>query len=141
MNTMTIGTLAKQCGVGVETIRFYEREGLLPQPERKPSGYRLYTEEAADRLHFIREAKDLGFSLREIRELLNTNLDGEQVCNDVRSMAESKIADIDKKIAVLQRMRTTLSELVLACTHNRETEPCPILRTIKRGTDHEPKYR
>ena len=132
MNNMTIGKLAKQCGVGVETIRFYEREGLILQPERKPSGYRLYPQEAVDQVHFIRQAKDLGFSLKEIRELLDLRLDGKQACDEVRSLAEAKIADIEEKIALLQRMRTTLGELVVACKSNKKTEPCPILRAIEK---------
>lgn len=129
---MTIGKLAKQCGVGVETIRFYEREGLISQPERKPSGYRLYPREAVDQVHFILQSKDLGFSLKEIRELLNLRLDGKQACEEVRSLAEAKVAEIEKKIALLQRMETTLGELVVACNSNKKTESCPILRAIEK---------
>ncbi|MDT8377124.1 MAG: heavy metal-responsive transcriptional regulator [Mariprofundaceae bacterium] len=129
---MTIGKLAKQCGVGVETIRFYEREGLILQPKRKPSGYRLYPKEAVNQIYFIRQAKDLGFTLKEIREILNLRLDGEQACDEVRSLAEVKIANIEEKIDLLQRMRTTLGELVVACKSNKRTEPCPILRAIEK---------
>ncbi|WKZ78766.1 MAG: MerR family DNA-binding protein [Candidatus Kapaibacterium sp.] len=132
IHNMTIGKLAKQCGVGVETIRFYEREGLVLQPERKPSGYRLYPLEAADQIHFIRQAKDLGFSLKEIRELLDLRLDGGQACNEVGSLAKAKIADIEEKIQTLLKMRKALSELAVACQNNTNTEPCPILRAIEK---------
>jgi Hg(II)-responsive transcriptional regulator len=132
MNNMTIGKLAKRCGVGVETIRFYEREGLIEEPQRRDSGYRQYPEETARRVRFIKRAKELGFTLKEIRELLDLRLDGEQACDEVRSLAEAKIADIEEKIALLQRMRTTLGELVVACKSNKKTEPCPILRAIEK---------
>ncbi|MDT8323695.1 MAG: MerR family DNA-binding protein [Bacteroidota bacterium] len=135
MKQMMIGALAKRSGVGVETIRFYEREGLLPQPERRPSGYRLYPDEAVDHVRFIRQAKELGFLLKEIRELLDLRVDGKRTCSDVRSMAEAKIADITKKMDMLQRMRTTLDELVEACDRNVETDACPILQAIARE-DH-----
>ncbi|MBE7487047.1 MerR family DNA-binding protein [bacterium] len=132
MKNMTIGKLAKLCGVGVETVRFYEREGLIRQPERKPSGYRVYSEEAVRQIHFIRQAKELGFSLKEIGELLDLRLDGEKVCNEVRSLAEAKMADVEEKIRALERMRQTLGELVVACKNNKKTEPCPILRAIEK---------
>lgn len=132
MKNMTIGKLAKLCGVGVETIRFYEREGLIHQPERKPSGYRIYPEEAVRQVHFIRQAKELGFSLKEIGELLDLRLDGERACDEVRSLAEAKMADVEEKIRVLEKMRQTLGELVFACKKNKKTEPCPILRAIEK---------
>lgn len=132
MNKMTIGKLAKKCGVGVETVRFYEREGLIPQPERKPSGYRIYSAVAVNQIHFIRQAKELGFSLKEIRDLMGLRLDGEQTCEEVRSLAETKIADIEEKIALLQKMRITLGELVVACKNNKQTESCPILKAIEK---------
>jgi Hg(II)-responsive transcriptional regulator len=131
MNNRTIGNLAKQCGVGVETIRFYEREGLLPQPERKPSEYRLYSDDAVRKVRFIRQAKELGFSLKEIRELMELQLDGYKACNKVRSLAETKIADIEKKLSMLERMRHTLRELIAACKNNKRTEISPILRAIE----------
>lgn len=131
MKNMTIGKLAKVCGVGVETVRFYERQGLIRQPE-KTSGYRIYPEEAIRQIHFIRQAKELGFSLKEIGELLDLRLDGERVCEDVRSLAEGKMAEVERKIRVLQKMRQTLGELVVACKNNKRTEPCPILRAIER---------
>lgn len=132
MNKMTIGKLAKKCGVGVETVRFYEREGLIEEPPRRESGYRQYPEETVHRLRFIRKAKKLGFTLKEIRELLELRLDGEQTCDEVRSLAEAKIADIEEKIGLLQKMRTALGELVVACKSSKKTEACPILRAIEK---------
>ena len=132
MNNMTIGKLAKKCGVGVETIRFYEREGLILQPKRKPSGYRIYSDLAVNQIHFIRQAKKLGFTLKEIRDLMEFSLDGKQTCEAVYSLAKTKIADIEEKIALLQKMRATLGDLVVACKNNKKTESCPILRAIKK---------
>lgn len=132
MKNMTIGKLAKLCGVGVETIRFYERKGLIRQPERKPFGYRIYPEEAIGQVHFIRQAKELGFSLKEIGELLHLRLDGDRACDEVRSLAEAKMADVEGKIRVLEQMRQTLGELVVACKNNKRKELCPILRAIEK---------
>ena len=96
--TLTIGTVARRAGVGVETIRFYERKKLLPEPARDPSnGYRRYTESAVSRLKFIGRAKELGFTLRETRELLELR-GGPATCGTVRSRAEDKIADVRRKI-------------------------------------------
>lgn len=132
MSTLTIGKVARRAGIGVETVRFYEREGLIDEPPRKTSGYRQFPEETVLRLRFIRHAKDLGFTLREIKELLDLRSDGKRACDEVRALAEAKIADIEEKIALLQRMRTTLGELVIACKSNKKTEPCPILRAIEK---------
>lgn len=132
MSTLTIGKVAQRAEIGVETVRFYEREGLIDEPPRLSSGYRQYPEETVVRLRFIRHAKELGFTLREIKELLNLRSDGKRSCGEVRSLAEAKIADIEEKIALLQRMRTTLGELVVSCKSNKKTEPCPILRAIEK---------
>lgn len=132
MNTLTIGKVAQRAEVGVETVRFYEREGLIDEPPRKTSGYRQYPEETVVRLRFIRHAKELGFTLREIKELLDLRSDGKHTCDEVRSLAEAKMADIEEKILLLQRMRTTLGQLVIACNNNKKTEPCPILRAIEK---------
>lgn len=132
MDKRTIGKLAEACGIGVETIRFYEKEGLILRPVRKGSGYRVYAENTVSQVRFIRQAKDLGFSLKEIRELLDLRLDGEQACDEACSAAETKIAQIQEKIDLLQRMRGTLGELVDACKRKMQTETCPILRAIAK---------
>ena len=90
MKSLTIGQLARNGGVGVETVRFYERKGLLAEPDRRPSGYRQYDEDVVDRLRFIRRAKELGFTLNEIKELLSLRIDPTTTCADVKSRAEEK---------------------------------------------------
>ena len=115
VNSLTIGQLARRADVGVETVRFYEREGLLEEPARRPSGYRQYDEGVVDRLRFIRRAKQLGFTLKEIRELLSLRIDPATTCGDVKSRAEAKLDDIAAKIRSLQRMKRALVKLTKAC--------------------------
>lgn len=105
---MQIGEAAKRCGVGVETIRFYEREGLLPEPKRKNSGYRIYGEGELHRLRFIRHAKDLGFSLGEIRQVLSERRTGQCPCGTVIKLAEGHLAEVDAQIARLTAFRAEL---------------------------------
>ena len=105
MATLTIGQLGKRADVGVETVRFYERRGLLAEPDRRPSGYRQYDEEVVDRLRFIKRAKELGFTLNEIKDLLSLRIDPSMTCADVKNRAEEKIGDIQAKIRTLQRMK------------------------------------
>lgn len=130
MEAMTIGRLAKRAGVGVETIRFYERQGLIPAPPRSDSGYRRYPADTADRLRFIQRAKELGFSLREIQHLISLRLDEGASAADVKLQAEEKIREIDQRIRDLERMRSSLSALVDACAGTMATDGCPILRAI-----------
>ncbi|GIV15176.1 MAG: heavy metal-responsive transcriptional regulator [Armatimonadota bacterium] len=133
MHALTIGKLAKRAGVGVETIRFYERLGLLESSERRDSGYRLYSEEGLRRLRFIRRAKELGFTLKEIKELLDlrTSALSEEQCEEVRTLAERKIADIRERIVTLQRMEAVLLRLVDSCCRREPTQECPILEAIQ----------
>ena len=132
MDPLTIGQLAKHAGVGVETIRFYEREGLLSQPERRSSGYRQYSPEAVRRVRFIRHAKELGFTLKEIQELLELRVDPHSSCADVRRRAGDKIADIEGRIASLERMREALESLARKCRGRGPTSDCPILEELDR---------
>ena len=131
MKSLTIGQVAKKTGIGVETIRFYEREGLLENPPRNESGYRQYAPDSVARINFIRHAKELGFSLREIQELLSLRLDNASRCEDVRRLAELKLADIETKIHSLERMRDTLGKLVDTCVVNGHTYECPILEALE----------
>ncbi len=131
MKTLTIGKLAKTVGVNIETIRFYERKGLLPLPERRESGYRVYSEDDVRRLKFIRRAKELGFSLREIQELLELRVDPNSTCDDVRHKAEKKIADIQKRIQELQRMQAALENLAAACYGHGPEGDCPFLEALE----------
>ena len=134
MNTsteaMTIGTLARAAGVGVDTVRFYEREGLLPQPARRASGYRQYTAATAQRLRFIRRAKELGFSLDEIRDLLALSADRERGVSGVRQRAEARAAEVERRIRELRRMQRGLQRLIDACPGHGPLEACPILAAL-----------
>ncbi|RMG66911.1 MAG: Zn(2+)-responsive transcriptional regulator [Calditrichaeota bacterium] len=127
----TIGKLAARAGVNIDTIRFYERQGLMPEPRRRESGYRLYSDEDLKRLRFILRAKELGFTLREIRDLLELRVDGETGCEDVRRQAEAKIALIDQKIARLRQVREALSRLAQACRASSPAGECPILHYLE----------
>ncbi|HVI26654.1 MAG TPA: heavy metal-responsive transcriptional regulator [Xanthomonadaceae bacterium] len=127
---MKIGELAKQAGIGVDTVRHYEREGLLPAARRLASGYRDYAPGDLRRLRFIRRAKALGFTLPEIRELLALSTRREDDMAAVKAAAEAKIADIDGKLAELQRVRAGLATLVAACPGHGALDHCPILDAL-----------
>lgn len=130
MKPLTIGTVAREAGVGVETIRFYERAGLIDDPRRRPSGYREYGPDVVRRIRFIRHAKDLGFTLREIKELLELRVESDRHCGEVLELAQAKIAGIEQRIDALQRMKQVLSKLTTACRRRRPTQACPILEAI-----------
>ena len=136
MTSLTIGKVAKESGVGIETVRFYEREGLLEQPARKSSGYRQYDSEAIARLHFIKQAQRLGFTLREIKELLALKLDPNATRKQVKDRAVAKIADIDQRIADLKRMKKALAPLIAACDGKGTLKGCPILDAIENPCHH-----
>ncbi|MBI3264102.1 MAG: MerR family DNA-binding protein [Acidobacteria bacterium] len=145
MRALTIGQVARQAGVGVETVRFYERQGLLDAPPRRASGYRQYAPEMVARLQFIRRAKELGFALKEIRELLSLRVAPETTCGDIKQQAEAKMADIDAKLRDLQRMKMALAQLVDACSGSGPTSQCPILDALESheaavSTSPHPKH-
>jgi len=127
---LSIGKIAKRAGISVETIRFYERKGLLQEPKRKESGYRQYQEEDIRKLIFIQHAKNLGFSLNEIRDLMSLQTDSRSTSRKVKDMAEHKLQDIEEKIKMLQRMRRTLRHLVDKCPGKGPTSECPILDAL-----------
>ena len=131
MKALSIGQVARQTGVGVETVRFYERRGLLEKPPRKESGYRQYPPEAILRLRFIKKAKEVGFSLKEIKELLSLRLDATATCEDVKSRAEAKRLDIEQKIQALQKMKQALTDLTEACSEDGPVSECPILQMLE----------
>ncbi len=128
---LTIGKVAKQAGVGVETIRFYEREGLVDEPARRASGYRQYDPVVVHRIRFIRHAKELGFTLREIKELLELRVEPDCHCGEVLELAQAKIADIQQRLEALERMKQVLTKLATACRRRKRTDPCPILEAIE----------
>jgi MerR family copper efflux transcriptional regulator len=128
MESIGIGALAKRAGVGIDTVRYYEREGLLEPQARLASGYRRYTANEIARLRFIRKAQALGFSLNEIRELLS--LSSHRDVGRVKKKAEAKLSDVDRRIAELQRVRAALAGLVRACPGHGRAEECPILNAL-----------
>jgi len=130
MGDLTIGRLARRAQVNVETIRYYERRGLIPKPPRSSSGYRLYPQEAVTRIRFIKRAKELGFSLKEISELLSLRVEPNTTCGDIRRRAEAKIVDIEGRIETLQRMKRALMELVALCQGRGPISECPILEAL-----------
>ncbi len=129
---LSIGELAAQAGVKVETVRFYEREGLLPEPPRAPSGHRRYREHEVRRLRFIRKARELGFTLAETRDLLALRATRGTGCGDVKRRAEEKIADIEGRIRSLERMKRALRRLHAACEGGDvPIADCPILEALE----------
>ena len=129
---MRIGELSKYTGFQVETLRYYEKEGLLKPISRTPAGYRQYDEESLRQLRFIRQAKSVGFSLSEISELLTLRVERDQhSCGDVKKIAEQKIIQIDNKINELNRMRKALHQITDACCGGSEpATSCTILNAL-----------
>lgn len=132
MTQMTIGKVARKAAVGVETVRFYERRGLIEQPPKPAlSGYRVYPDEAVGRIRFIRQAQGLGFSLREIKDLISLRADPQTDCADVRERATAKRADVDRKIAELHRIRAALDALIAACPGSGALRSCSIMEVLE----------
>ena len=130
---LTRGQVARRTGIGVETVRYYEQRGLLDNPTRTRSGYRQYDEDAVRRLRFIRRAKQLGFSLSEVRELISLRLDPGTECADVQRRAEEKLREIADKVRDLRRMQAGLEELTAACGRNDRSMECPLLNVLEKG--------
>jgi MerR family mercuric resistance operon transcriptional regulator len=138
MSALTSGKVAKQAGVNIETLRYYERQGLLARPSRAPSNYRLYTEEAVHRLRFIKRTQGLGFTLREIKEMLSLQAERGTGCAEIQKHAMDKIKEIDEKIQTLYAMKRALSKLVAQCSGKGSITECPILEAItERGEDKQ----
>jgi len=132
---LTIGRAARRAGVGVETVRFYERQGLLKEPSRQRSGYREYDEDVVAQLRFIRRAKQLGFTLKEIKELLSLRRDPKTPAADLKERAEAKLADIGAKILALQNMKEALLTLTYACSGHGTVAECPLLHALDQGDE------
>lgn len=133
--SLTIGKVAKAAGIGIETVRFYERKGLIEEPPRTESGYRQYPSETVDRLRFIRRAKDLGFTLGEIGDLLGLQLHGQSNCDQVRAFASDKLSNIEARIADLERIAEVLRSLVASCDRGDSSKDCPILDALSEHSD------
>jgi MerR family transcriptional regulator, copper efflux regulator len=130
--TMTVGTAARRAGVKIDTIRYYERRALLPKSSRTEAGYRTFTEETVQRLRFIKHAQALGFTLNEIKQLLALRLTPGKTCADVRSHAEAKIADVERKIRSLHLMKRALQQLVSACKSDGPASECSFLQNLNK---------
>jgi MerR family copper efflux transcriptional regulator len=128
MESMGIGALAKRAGVGIDTVRYYERNGLLAPQSRLSSGYRRYSELELARLRFIRRAQALGFTLKEVRELLS--LSAQRDVARVKRSAQAKLTDVGRRIAELERVRVALSKLIAACPGHGRAADCPILKAL-----------
>lgn len=128
-----IGELAQRAGVAIDTIRYYERDGLLVPTARSAAGYRRYDDTGLKRLHFIRRAKALGFSLEDIRSLLALSAQADVA--QVRRTAQTKLDDVEQRIAELERVRAGLRALITACPGHGRAESCPILNALA-GEDH-----
>ena len=133
MGYMQIGELAQRTETSTETLRYYEVEGLLPLPRRSASGYRLYTEPDVARVHFIRRARAMDFSLKEIGELLSLQVEKEvTTCGEVKSFAEHKLAEIDRKIVELEKMKAALKQITETCAGGQESAVhCTILNALE----------
>jgi len=142
---LPIGQLAKAAGVNIETIRYYQRRGLVVQPSKPLGGYRRYAFSAVARVRFIKRAQQLGFTLEEIGELLR--LEDGQNCRETRLLAEYKLAAIEKRIADLTRMRRTLKDLIAECGRQQRPRSCPIIATLsapsgdRTGADNDVHQR
>lgn len=130
---MKIGALAKQANVNIDTVRYYERQGLLPAPQRLMSGYRQYETGDVARLRFVRRAKALGFTLIEIRDLLTLSSHREDDMAGMKAAAIEKLADVEDKLTELTRIRDGLKALVASCPGHGTLEQCPILNALAEG--------
>ena len=128
MDSMGIGTLARRAGVSIDTVRYYERGGLLSPRSRLASGYRRYSEVEVSRLRFIRRAQALGFSLKEVKELLA--MSGQRDVARVKRRAQEKLADVERRIAELERVRDGLADLIKKCPGHGRAADCPILKAL-----------
>ncbi|HKV71914.1 MAG TPA: MerR family transcriptional regulator [Gemmatimonadales bacterium] len=131
MDTLTIGQVASAAHVNIQTVRYYERRGLVPTPPRSRSGYRQYAPEALTRLRFIRHAQDLGFSLEEVRELLALRVRPGAACGTVVRKTRQKLDVVSAKIGQLRRLKGVLEHLVEACDSRSRTDDCPVLHALE----------
>ncbi len=132
--TFKTGEVARRAGVNKETVRYYERRELIDKPDRRRSGYRIFTQKHIDQITFIKRAQELGFTLSETRELLNLSVDNPDSCRRVQEKAKSKLEDVRQKINDLQRISEVLDELITSCKGQNKTEDCVILKALEGET-------
>jgi len=130
MEKLSIGELAKQANVNIETIRYYERRGLISEPPRNKSGHRQFSQETVKRTDFIKRCQTLGFSLKEIEEILELRISPESTCAEMKSRVAEKLTDVDRKIHELTQIRDALSRLMKKCTGKGPSGSCPILEEL-----------
>lgn len=141
-SAVTIGRLAKDVGVNIQTIRYYERLKLLAPTARMPSGYRLYGTAEVQRLRFIKNAQALGFTLQEIMDLLNLRVSSAARCVDVQQKAAAKLAAVEVKVLDLQALARALRSLIRTCRAGQPTNRCPILKSLeKKGRMNDGNHR
>lgn len=131
MSKRSIGKLSKETGLSVQTIRYYEKLGILPEPARTESGYRNYSDDYFEHIHFIKNAREMGFSLEEIKLLVNLRRSEEALGKDVKEIVNSKIQKINEQIKSLEATRNYLSSLNQSCSGKMSTDKCPILNKLK----------
>lgn len=131
---LTIGKVARQAGVNIQTVRYYERQRLLMPDGHRESGYRLYTGEAVKKLRFIKNAQELGFTLKEIEGLLRLRVSQRARCGDVKRRAEAKLQNVRRKIGGLRALENVLLKLIRACRNRSTTDNCPILKSLEAKT-------
>lgn len=135
MELLNIGQVAKQTGVTVETVRFYEKQGLVDIPQRSQSGYRQYPPETVKRIRFIQHAKEVGFTLKDIGELLALRREPGTSCTDIKLRTAEKIEEVDRKIEDLKRIRNALVRMMVKCNGRGALSECPILAELEMGDD------
>ncbi|NOX17490.1 MAG: MerR family transcriptional regulator [Chlorobi bacterium] len=132
MKQFTVGKLSSEAEINVETVRYYESIGLMPKPKRTESGYRVYSEADLGRLKFVKKSQRLGFTLKEIKELLFMRIDEETTCRDLKEMAEQKIKEVDSKIRELKKIKKALEILASQCHSSGPKSECPILENLEK---------
>jgi MerR family mercuric resistance operon transcriptional regulator len=133
MDSLSIGQVAEAAEVGVETVRFYQRQGLIREPARQGTRHRRYSQETVARIRFIRGAQNLGFSLKEIEELMDLRIAPGTSKAEIKARAQAKVDEIGEKMRDLQRMRDTLLKLIGSCEGTGTVEDCPILEAFDQG--------
>jgi len=131
VTTFKIGEVASRAEVNKETVRYYEKRELIPKPDRRRSGYRIFTRRHIDQIKFIKRAQELGFTLSEIKELLELRMDEDTTCSEIKSEAQEKYGDVSEKIEDLQRIKETLIKLIDSCSGQGPKGDCPILEALE----------
>ncbi|HKK45815.1 MAG TPA: MerR family transcriptional regulator [Balneolaceae bacterium] len=131
ITTYKIGEVARRADVNKDTVRYYEERELIPKPDRRRSGYRIFTRRHIDQIKFIKRAQQLGFTLNEIKELLELRMDEKTSCSEIKNEAQAKYQDVSEKIEDLQRIKKTLTELIDSCAEEGPVGDCPILEALE----------